>query len=210
MPIFSGVRTRSMTWRLTLAMASLAALLLLAGAMSAVSALRAASERQSAEVAGEVSRTFARELRVRLGVAESIVQLLTSDDAGFGGADLRHRILHSEVFRGVVLTTPVSDSGPVALNHAEKMALRAGQSLLRSAPRRGAAVPVYLLRPVRVGTIAAIAFFELSPDWLWQGLGDTPRKPSSVAVLGGAGGLLGVRGELPAEFLAMFAREYLA
>jgi len=199
-----------MTWRLTLAMASLAALLLLAGAMSAASALRDASERQSAAVAGELSRTFARELRVRLGVAESIVQLLTSDDAGFGGADLRQRILHSDVIRGVVITTPVSDSGPVALNHAERMALRAGQSLLRSAPRRGAAVPVYLLRPVRVGTIATIAFFELSPDWLWQGLGDAPGKQASVAVLDGAGVLLGVRGELPADLLSMFAREYLS
>jgi len=199
-----------MTWRLTLAMALLAAMLLLAGAMSAASALRAASERQSATVAGEVSRTFARELRVRLGVAESIVQLLTNDDAGFGGADLRQRLLHSELVRGVVLTTPASDSGPVALNHAEKMAIRAGQTLLRSAPRRGAVVPVYLLRPVRVGTIATIAFFELSPDWLWQGLGDTTHKQASIAVIDGAGVLLGARGDLSPELLSMFAREYLS
>ena len=198
-----------MTWRLSLAMALLAASILLTGSVGVASALRAASERQAAAVTGELSRTFAREMRARLGVAESIVQLLTSEDAGFGGAELRQRIMHSDVIRGVVLTTPTSESGPVALNQAERMALRAGQSLLRTAVHQGAGVPVYLLRPVRVGVNPAIAFFELSPDWLWQGLDNTARPQASLAVIDGAGVLVRVSGELSADLLSMFAREYL-
>ncbi len=199
-----------MTWRLSLAMALLAAAILLAASVSVVHELRAASERQSATVAGELSRTFAREMRVRLSVAESIVQQLTSEDAGFGGADLRERMLHSEVFRGVVLTTPASESGPVALNQAERMALRAGQALLRTAARKGTVLPVYVVHSVRVGVNPALAFFELSPDWLWQALDNAARPQSSLAVIDGAGVLLRVSGELSADLLSMFAREYLS
>jgi diguanylate cyclase (GGDEF)-like protein len=198
-----------MTWRLSLAMALLAGSILLAGSVSVVHLLRAASERQAATVAGELSRTFAREMRVRLGAAESIVQQLTSEEAGFAGAELRQRMLHSDVVRGVVLTVPSSDTGPVALNQSERMALRAGQTLLRTAARNGAVVPVYLVRPARVGVNPAIAFFELSPDWLWQGLDNTARPPASLAVIDGAGELLRVNGELSADLLSMFAREYL-
>jgi len=69
--------------------------------VSVVRELRTAGERESATIAAELSRTFAREMRVQLSVAESLVQQLTSEDAGFGGADLRERMRHSEVFRGV-------------------------------------------------------------------------------------------------------------
>src|SRR5258708_20164152 len=183
MPLAFGLRPRSMTWRLSLAMALLAGAILLAAAASVVRELRAAGERQSATIAGELSRTFAREMRVRLSVAESIVQQLTSEDAGFGGADLRERMLHSEVFRGVVLTPPPTQSRPVALNHAERMALRAGQSLLRTAVRNGAGVPVYVVHSVRVGVNPALAFFELSPEWLWQALGHPPPPQSPPPLL---------------------------
>src|SRR5260221_2796146 len=104
MPIPRGIFPLSMSRRLGLAMALLATALLLVLALGAVHALREADERAQLRAATTLGGSYARELRTRLAAGELVVQTVTSDEAGYGGAQLRARILRSDMFSGVVVT----------------------------------------------------------------------------------------------------------
>ena len=188
-------------------MALLAGVLLLAAAASAVRDLRNTEERESLDTVATQSRSYARELRARLAASELVVQTLVGDDAGPGGALLRARILRSEIIHGVVFAVPGKTTGPVSLNNADRFALSAGHTLLRSGLRRHGDAPLYLVHSVRASGSVAAAYFELAPDWLWQGREDLVAAPSLLAVIDDSGALLNASDELPMDLQALFARE---
>ncbi len=208
MPIPRGIFPLSMSRRLSVAMALLAAALLLVLALGAGHALREADERSAVSAATVLGRSYTRELRTRLAAGELVVQTVTSDDAGSGGAQLRARILRSDMFRGVVVTVAGKAAGPVPIYAADALALSAGQTLLRARARHGNSAPIYLVHAVRAAGGTATAYFELSADWLWQGHDDAVPQPAVYAVLDGSGTLLRASDDLPGDLLSMFAREH--
>ena len=197
-----------MSRRLGVAMALLAAALLLVLALGAVHALREADERSAVSASTTLGRSYARELRTRLAASELVVQTVTSDDAGAGGAQLRARILRSDMFRGVVVALAGKTQGPVPIYAADALALSAGQTLLRERASRGNSAPIYLVHAVRASGNTATAYFELNADWLWQGHDDATAQSAVYAVLDGTGTLLRASDDLPADLLSMFAREH--
>ncbi|MDE2219272.1 MAG: GGDEF domain-containing protein, partial [Gammaproteobacteria bacterium] len=196
-----------MSRRLGLAMASLAAALLLVQALGAVHALRESDQRAAVGAATMLGRSYAHELRTRLAAGELVVQTVTGDDAGSGGAQLRARILRSDMFRGVVVAAAGKGAGPVPLYAADGLALSAGQTLLRARPRRGNSAPLYLVHAVRAGGSAAIAYFELNADWLWQGRDESAPRAVLYAVLDANGTPLRASDALPEELLSMYTHE---
>jgi diguanylate cyclase (GGDEF)-like protein len=196
-----------MSARLGAAMVSLAAVLLLTFTVGVERALHRADEHQSMTALAALSRGYAQQLRTRLSASELVVQTLTSTDAGADGALLRARILRSEIIRGVVLAGSSGSHAPLPLSAADRLALSTGQTLLRAGPRRGSGAPLYLVHGLREAGIPATAYFELAPDWLWQGQDDAAATPAVLAVLDGNGALLSASDELPAELAAMMARE---
>jgi diguanylate cyclase (GGDEF)-like protein len=198
-----------MAARLAAAMTLLAVALLLAVSASTVQALRQADERQALDTVTVLSRAYARELRTRLAAGELVLQNLVSDDAGFGGAALRASILRSEIVRGVVLANFGASTGPVSLDRADRIALNAGHTLLRTGPRTAAGAPLYLVHSVRVGGIPVVAFFELAPDWLWRGYDGAAAAPALLAVVDHDGALLSASGAVPPALLGLYAREGL-
>ena len=209
MPIIPGIFPLSMSRRLGAAMALLAGVLLLAVSLFVVHALGDADERQTMYAVATLSRSYARELHTRLTASELVVQAVTADDAGAGGSLLRARILRSDIFRGVVVAGPGKVQGPVPVSRADQLALSAGLTLLRAHLRPGGGSPLYLVHAARAAGSSAIAYFELSPEWLWQGRDDTAAAPTTLAVLDASGTLLSSSDEMPADLLSMFARERL-
>jgi len=90
-----------------------------------------------------------------------VVQTLVANDAGAAGAQLRARLLRSEIIHGVVLLPADKQAGPVLLSEADHLALSAGRTLLRSGARTRGDVPLYLVHSVRAGGLMAVACFEL-------------------------------------------------
>ena len=210
MPLIAGIFSSSLSRRLSAAMALLAATLLLAAAASAVRDLRVTGEQQTLDAVATQSGTYARELRARLAASELVVQTLVGQDAGSGGALLRARLLRSEIIHGVVLSPAGKDTGPVVLSGADRLALSAGRTLLRSGTRIRREAPQYLVHTVRANGGVATAYFELAPEWLWQGREDMAAAPSVLAVYDEHGRLLSASDELPVDVGAMFAPEHLA
>ena len=207
MPLISNIFSSSLSRRLLAAMALLAVVSLLAGAVSAVREVRASEERQILDTVATQSRSYARELRARLAASELVVQTLVDDDAGSGGSLLRARIVRSEIIHGVVVTAAAKTAGPVPLNNADHAALSAGHTLLRSGPRRKDGTPQYLVHSVRAAGSLATAYFELAPDWLWQGREDLAAAPSLLTVIDDGGTLLSASEDAPVDLQALFARE---
>ncbi|MGH8252806.1 MAG: putative bifunctional diguanylate cyclase/phosphodiesterase [Steroidobacteraceae bacterium] len=205
MPIPTGIFSLSMSRRLGLAMALLCTVLLLVVSLGTAHALRVADERAAMNTVSTQARGYARELRTRLNASELVVQAVTSGDVGAGGAELRAHILRSDIFRGVVIAAPGRSAAPLPLGAADQFALSAGQTLLRSHGAGGAAL--YLLHAVRAAGAPAVAYFELNPDWLWEGHDEAASAAGAFAVLDGNGALLRASEELPRDLLSMFARE---
>ncbi|HEV7431548.1 MAG TPA: hypothetical protein VGN77_00795, partial [Steroidobacteraceae bacterium] len=210
MPLTTGIFSSSQSRRLFGAMAVLAISVLLAAAASAVHDLRITEERQALDAVTTQSRSYARELRARLAASELVVRTLVNYDAGAGGSLLRARLLRSEIIHAVALTATGKESGPVSLNNADRRALSAGHTLVRSGPRQHGKVSQYLVRTVRMAGGVATAYFELAPNWLWQGREEMAADPSVLAVYDDNGTLLSASDEVSADLWAMFAREHAA
>ena len=209
MPFTPGVFSLSMSRRLGVAMALLAGVLLLVVSLFAVHALGEADQHQTMNAMATLSRSYARELHTRLTASELVVEAVTGGDAGAGGALLRARALRSDIFRGVVVAGPGKIQGPVPVVSADQLALSAGQTLLRFRLRRNGGSQLYLVRAVRAAGSSATAYFELSPEWFWQGHDNAATAPAVLAVFDGNGALLSSSDELPADLQSMFARERL-
>jgi diguanylate cyclase (GGDEF)-like protein len=207
MPKTASDPSRSMTRRLALSLALMAAVLLAAGFYVEGSSLREAQQRESGKALMEITRSHARELHTRLLAAEAMVQSASVADAATGGNALRQRLLHSEVIHGVVLLPPGAPHPPVALGDAMRLALSAGEVLLRSGQPDGTARPLYLVRNVGTTLQPVIAYFELSHEWLWQGLEPTEGGAPDLVVLDGSGRPIYASRPIPAELASLFARE---
>ena len=206
MPLTTGIFSSSLGRRLMAAMTVLAAALMLTAAASAARDLRIAEERQALEAVATQSRSYTRELRARLSASELVVQTLVGDDAGPVGSLLRARLLRSEVIHGVLLGVTGKDAGPVALNDSDRLALSAGHTLLRSGPAHHGDTPLYLIHTVRAAGSVVTAYFELAPDWLWQGRDDISAPRSVLAVYDDSGALLSASDALPLDLWGVFAR----
>jgi diguanylate cyclase (GGDEF)-like protein len=198
-----------MTLRLALCLGLMATGLLASALYAAGCGLRDTQQREAMATLTELTRSHARELHTRLLAAEAMVQAASVADAASGGIALRQRLLHSEVIRGVVLLPPDAPHPPVALGDGMRLALSAGQVLLRSGVRGGAAPAMYLVRNVGNAAQPLIAYFELSREWLWQGLGMFADNPLNLAVFDGTGLQLHVSEPLSPELASLLARERL-
>jgi diguanylate cyclase (GGDEF)-like protein len=205
MPIAITLKTRTLTQRLALGLALLAGVLLAGAFYATGTTLRDAQQRDAMAAMLDQARSHARELHTRLLAAETMVQSAAVADAS--GSALRQRLMRSEVIRGVVLLPLDAPHPPVSLGDVTRLALSGGQVLLRSAPRAGAAPSLYLVRSVGGAVQPQIAYFELSRDWLWQGMETTAARPVSLAVLDGAGQPLYSSEPLVPELASLFARE---
>ncbi|MFI4914020.1 MAG: putative bifunctional diguanylate cyclase/phosphodiesterase [Steroidobacterales bacterium] len=187
-----------MTRRIAVALALMALLLVLAAIGGTAFLLKQQAEEIRDRRLMFAARGFTRELTERLATAEALIQSLTGGDIGQHGVGLRQRILRSDLFVGVVLTdwVPPTVGRPNAantqtalppLNPADGLALLAGQTLVRFAPRETGVQTPYLIHLARGGDTPALAFFELSPSWLWDALPELDGMRISVAVLDDAG-----------------------
>ena len=166
------------------------------------------------------ARSFSRELRGRLELADAMVRYLTSADAGSGGVLLRERMLTTDAFDGVVLV-PLKEparaddgrSDPIAamaaIGPGDRLKLQAGQSLLEVVAPQAGHTSIYLLHLVSAANSPQIALFEFDPGWLWQGAEELPNQ-DSMAVVDASGHVVLEGTALPPELVRMFARSAIA
>ncbi len=182
---------------------------------------------RDAELAERVSGlapAYARQLQSRLQIANALVQDLAAMDPGADGAALRQRVLSSDAFGGVFFTswlagpddaetvpgtsvpepgqesaTPRSgESGLPVILASDRRVLSGGQSLLRLLPAGDGGMSLYLVHIIGSAAWRQIAYFELSPNWFWQGAG-TRSGESAIAVVDTAGRIVHRGGDWPLD-----------
>jgi diguanylate cyclase (GGDEF)-like protein len=195
--------------RMVLAMALLSGALLLAAYFTTARTLAEGNEQHALAGIVNLSRDYAHELRTRLLAAESIAHVAVGGDAGVAGHVLRQRLSRSAVIAGIMIADVTFEHLPVELDSADRLALRTGQTLLRSGSREDLHGNLYMVRAVITGG-STLAIMELNRDWLWQGMDELAPTHRLLAVLDGTGTLLAASGEVPRDLLAMFSRERLS
>jgi diguanylate cyclase (GGDEF)-like protein len=201
------------------------AVLLALAAASWIAVLVILTDRD-ADLADRVSGlapAFARQLQSRLQMANALVQYLADSDAGPDAAQLHQRVQSSDVFGGVYFVSwlasmvdgdnassspPESatglDTGLPAFSAPERLALTGGQSLLKVVPNSSGGMSLYLAHMIVSAGVRQIAFFELAPNWFWQGAEDSGHQ-TAMAVVDTAGRIIYRGGELPVEAFRRFA-----
>ena len=182
--------------------ATIALVVLMALSAASWIAVRAIASDRDAELnerINGVAPSFARQLLSRLQMANAMVQYLAAPDAGAADAVLRQRVLASDTFGSVFFLpwqTRFTDADVEADDAAmanlpsfgpsDRQALIGGQSLLKAVASASGGLSVYLAHIVNSAGTRQIAFFELSPNWLWQGAQGGSNQPA-IAVLDTAG-----------------------
>ena len=210
---------RRIVWVVTLSV------LLSLGAASWIAVLVITTDRDT-DLAGRVgglAPAFARQLQSRLQMANAMVQYLSAGDAGGDGAALRQRVLASDTFGGVLLvpwlpnvpdaedtddSSLVSDASVPGFSTSERLTLSGGQSLLRVVPKATGGMSIYLAHMVSTAGLRQVAYFELAPNWFWQGADQTADNTASqtaIAVVDTAGRIIYRGGELPLDAFRKFA-----
>jgi diguanylate cyclase (GGDEF)-like protein len=209
MSLIDSARPKPMIWRLLLVCSALVAALLAAGIWSGAQALNSNADSQMLQLVGARSQSVAAQIRARLAAAGLTVQAVTSVDAGAGASVLQQRVLRADAIGGVILGSvlPRAPRWPIALNSADRNALDAGQTLLRSAPR-GATAGLYLIHNTTAAGAPMIAFFELTNEWLWQDMADIPGSHSEMIVIDGAGNVLRASGPVDKNLLPVLVQEH--
>jgi diguanylate cyclase (GGDEF)-like protein len=201
--------------------ATIALVVLMALSAASWIAVRAIASDRDAELnerINGVAPSFARQLLSRLQMANAMVQYLAAPDAGAADAVLRQRVLASDTFGSVFFLpwqTRFTDADVEADDAAmanlpsfgpsDRQALIGGQSLLKAVASASGGLSVYLAHIVNSAGTRQIAFFELSPNWLWQGAQGGSNQPA-IAVLDTAGRVLYRPVEIAPEQLHSFAR----
>ena len=182
----AGPEPSTPMWRpIAWVLASLTGLILLLSACAAVLAINSQRDRFITERLGGAANGFGSGLAARLDTADAWVRYLSSGGAG-SEAELRQRVLSSDAFRGLLLEPWDGASREMAthdaaggqgldgsqrslpeLLSADRVALSAGQTVLKAALDRGEA-NIYLVHLVSAANTRQIAFFELTPEWLWR------------------------------------------
>jgi diguanylate cyclase (GGDEF)-like protein len=171
---------------------------------------------RDADLADRVSGlapAFARQLESRLQMANALVQYLSSADAGSDDSSLRQRVQASDAFGGVFFVSWASSVAEVdasadtispaetslpSFTASERLTLSGGQSLLKVVPAAGGGMRIYLAHMISSAGNRQVAFFELSPNWFWQGAEGAPGQ-TAIAVVDTAGRIIYRGGELPLE-----------
>jgi diguanylate cyclase (GGDEF)-like protein len=208
MSLIDSDRPLSMARRV-FAVTALLLLLMLAGAgWAGLVLLQDRTARDASIQLQELSQSYARELRARLAEATATVQSVIIYDAGPGGSWLQQRTQRAESIRGVVVARPPGETAePLGqLSASDRMALSAGSTLLIATPGKGS-TQIYLVHNASIGSATVVALFELSSDWLWQGLRDSSHGGTTLAVIDSGGLLLDSSGALSGEELAQLVRE---
>jgi diguanylate cyclase (GGDEF)-like protein len=201
----------SMARRIALVTGLVALAMLLVTLWASSMAVNARMQRDATARMADTARDYSRQLQARLLAIESVVEAVSAGDAGAGGALLRQKALRSGAIRGaVVLSASQADAGsaraPVRLTAPDRFALAAGQTLMRAVNGNRDRRALYLMRATTLPGAAAVAYFEVAPDWLWSGLG-TEGFSGPLAVVDNMGGVLAASAAAPADLLAALARE---
>ncbi|HEV7986813.1 MAG TPA: EAL domain-containing protein [Steroidobacteraceae bacterium] len=177
---------------------------------------------RDADLADRVSGlapSFARQLQSRLQMANALVQYLSSSDAGADGAALRQRVLGSDTFGGVLFvpwqanvpdvdgsddSDVVADANLPGFSTADRLTLSGGQSLLKVVPSATGGMTIYLVHVVSSAGARQVAYFELVPNWFWQGA-EGAAGQTAIAVVDTAGRIIFRGGELPLDAFRKFA-----
>jgi diguanylate cyclase (GGDEF)-like protein len=172
---------------------------------------RAASDRErlQLEQLDHGASRVAAIVGTRLGAADAIATALTaSGDAGTDGAGLRRRLADTRAFRSVLIVT--SDTPPRLARQLDANArsgiLAGGSALLFDADAATGLAQVYLARATAARSSAAIALFEISPEWLWLPIRDLA-PDTELFVYGGRGELLFDAGGTAPELSSVFATD---
>ena len=192
----------------------MAAALALAGAVPLI-LLAIAAARQADSSAADVSSRrmrgvsslYAAIIRSRVGLAETIVENVTSNDVGADTSTLKHELINSRAFKSVVVVgrDGLLEGGETRLRPTagQLQALEAGQTVLMPVTLDGQLISVFMARPVTAAGTPRLAYFELAPDWLWQDVTDIPG--ATVVVVDADGEVLHSPQPLPADTARMFA-----
>ena len=198
--------SKSMATRLWLVLAVVLVQMCVATAWTAARVVDDELTRAARARVSELSSAVTANLNARLMAAEAIVQNSVAADTASG--TLRQRALRSPAIREVVTypigVPPPGAQLPVPLTAADRSALRSGQMLLRAADSDARGRSLYLVRPIAGGNAV---YFELSPEWFWQGIAPVSAD-ASVAVLDSAGAVLQATSEVSDRLQALLLREH--
>jgi diguanylate cyclase (GGDEF)-like protein len=207
-----------MRWRMAATIALVVLIALCAAGGIAARAIASDHYAQLNQRIDGMAPGFARQLLSRLQMANAMVQYLAAPDAGAADAVLRQRVLASDTFGSVFFLpwqTPFIDSDVEAedaatanlpsLGPSDRLALIGGQSLLKTVTSASGGLSIYLAHIVSSAGARQIAFFELAPNWLWQGAQGGPNQPD-IVVLDTAGRVLYRPAVRAPEQLPGFAR----
>src|ERR1039457_5963756 len=154
---------------------------------------------------------FAQQLLSRLEMANALVQYLSAADAGAEDSVLRQRVLASDTFGGVFFVPwqsnfidAAADANLPSFGPSDRLTLSGGQSLLKVVPSASGGMSIYLAHMVSSAGIRQIAFFELAPNWFWQGAEATSGQ-TAITVVDTAGRIIYRGGELPLDAFRKFA-----
>src|SRR5262249_32560510 len=160
--------------RMGVALALCAILPLLAFAFMAARDADSGASQESEQRLTDVSQAHTRALKSRLGAAEAIVQTLTARGVGYDGSSVPHQIVNSRALKSVVVVdrNGLLAGGDAALkpNSTQLLALEAGQTVLISATLDGSTPSMFLARTASAAGFERLVYFEIAPDWLWEGL----------------------------------------
>lgn len=200
--------TGGMGWRLGIALALCAVLPVLLFAVIAVHEAGADGARDLASRLANSSQSHAYGLRSRLGAAEAIIQTLTARDVGYDGSALRQQVVNSRVFKSVVVVdrNGLLAGGDAALrpNAAQLRALDAGQTVLLPVAMEGQFPAIFMARIASASGFERLAYFEIAPDWLWEGAFGT--EEFSIAVVDSQGRILQAVRPVTADVAQMVGR----
>jgi diguanylate cyclase (GGDEF)-like protein len=153
------------------------------------------------------SHLYADLIRSRLAAAETLVQTLTARDVGYEGEALKQAVANSRAFKSVVVVDRNGLLGggeaTLRLDSAQRLALEIGQSVLLPVTPNGQLTSVFLAHAVTAGGFGRVAYFELSPEWLWKD--DAFGSATPVAIIDGDGRVLHTVGAVATETIHMFA-----
>lgn len=200
---FSSRMGRRVAW--VLGLCALAPLILFAFAAAREFGAKSAAL-ESRRLIG-ISTLYADIIQSRLGVAETLVETFTVNDIGVDSSLLRQQLTNSRAIKSILVVNrdgllPDGET-KIRPNAAQALALEAGQTVLMPVTLDRQLTGIFMVRSVSSAGQAKLAYFELSPDWVWKEVKDLPG--ANIVVVDADGNVLHSPSSLPADTNRMFA-----